>query len=103
MYVGPSYIKDEKDAFMPRVLNKRTDEIPPDAVYGGRPAWPQGLGNPYRIGPDGDRNTVAAKHKAAFLSDPVWVAVVKQYKGRDWACFCAPAPCHCDVYLEGAN
>ncbi len=33
----------------PRVLNKRTDTIPPSAVYVGRPSkW----GNPYIIGKD---------------------------------------------------
>ena len=31
---------------MPKVLNKRTDKIPPDAVYVGRPSkW----GNPFKV------------------------------------------------------
>ncbi len=88
---------------MPVVLNKRTDYIPPDAVYGGRPSWPNGLGNPYRIGPDGSREEVVAKHKAAFLADLQWIEVVRRYKGRDWVCFCSPLLCHCDIYCEVAN
>ena len=43
---------------MCRVLNKRKSGIPAGAVYIGRGSkW----GNPFRIGPDGDRARVIAK------------------------------------------
>ena len=43
---------------MCRVLNKRGTGIPVGAFYIGRGSkW----GNPFRIGPDGDRATVIAK------------------------------------------
>lgn len=42
------------------VLNKRKAGMPAGAVYIGRGSkW----GNPVRIGPDGDRATVIAKHE----------------------------------------
>lgn len=44
---------------MCRVLNKHHAGIPADAVYIGRGSkW----GNPFRLGRDGDRATVIAKH-----------------------------------------
>ena len=56
---------------MPKVLNKRTDTIPPDAVYVGRPSkW----GNPFRIRVFSDSQYLAAveyfkqdKHDLAYL------------------------------------
>ena len=45
---------------MCRVLNKRKSGIPAGAIYIGRGSkW----GNPFRIGPDGDRATVIAKYE----------------------------------------
>jgi hypothetical protein len=50
---------------MCRVLNKREVGVPVGAVYIGRSSkW----GNPFRIGPDGDRATVIAKHER-WLAD----------------------------------
>ena len=44
---------------MCRVLNKHHVGVPAGAVYIGRGSkW----GNPFRIGPDGDRAAVIAKH-----------------------------------------
>ena len=43
-----------------RVLNKRKSGIPAGAIYIGRGSkW----GNPFRIGPDGDRATVISKYE----------------------------------------
>ena len=44
---------------MCRVLNKRKSGIPAGAIIGRGSKW----GNPFRIGPDGDRATVIAKHE----------------------------------------
>ncbi len=87
---------------MPKVLNKRTDMIPPDAVYVGRPSK---YGNPYRIGQDGSRDEVIAKYRLRVLNilqfqDSHWL---EDLRGKDLVCWCAPERCHADVLLEMAN
>ena len=83
---------------MPRVLNKRYDVIPEDAVYVGRPTkW----GNPYRIGVDGDRETVVRKYKE-YVHDSGTLDV-SELRGKNLVCWCAPKQCHADVLLELAN
>lgn len=64
------------------------------------------LGNPYRIGPDGNRATVIQKHMTdwrAMLADEetreaplLWLQFVK---GKRLGCHCKPAACHGDNYL----
>lgn len=87
---------------MPKVLNKRTDTIPPDAIYVGRPSkW----GNPFKIGRDGTREEVLIKYRSRILNilmftDTAWL---DELKGKDLICWCAPLPCHADVLLELAN
>ena len=86
---------------MPRVLNKKTDDTPPDAVYVGRPSkW----GNPFIIGRDGDRGEVIAKY-ADWLDGMVHNGRLDldELQGKGLACFCAPLPCHADVLLELVN
>lgn len=81
----------------PRVLNKRTDAIPPDAVYVGRPSmW----GNPFRIGVDGTREQVLEWYKEWFHESNLIPAMLR---GKDLVCWCAPEPCHADYLLEMAN
>ncbi len=85
-----------------RVLNTRTDTIPPDAIYVGRPSkW----GNPFAIGKDGTRAEVIEKYRE-------WVTGagadgnlfdVRELRGKDLVCWCAPEPCHADVLMELAN
>lgn len=86
---------------MPRVLNKRTDEITENSVYIGRPSkW----GNPFSIGKDGTREDVISKHKKYFLSNPELIAAAKiELKGKDLVCFCSPKACHGDLLLKIAN
>ncbi len=88
---------------MPKVLNKKTDKLPSDAVYVGRPSkW----GNPFFV-----RVHSESQHKAAvdyfrgyaedkLLADPHWL---DELRGKDLICWCAPLPCHADVLLELAN
>ena len=88
-----------------RVLNKRTDVIPPDAVYVGRPSkW----GNPYKIGKDGSRDDVIRLYRAALLAalnaPNAWKEMrFQELQGHDLVCWCAPLPCHADVLMELAN
>jgi hypothetical protein len=73
-------------------------------VYIGRPSpW----GNPFVIGPDGNRVEVIKKYRAWITSDDR-VAVALRHnlhllRGRRLVCWCAPAPCHGDVLAELAD
>lgn len=90
---------------MPRVLNRRTDTIPEDAIYVGRPSkW----GNPYHVGaraPGGKRWTreqvIAAYER--LLRDTGLIKDIGELRGHDLVCWCAPLACHADVLLEVAN
>ncbi len=87
---------------MPRVLNKRTDKIPPDAVYVGRPSkW----GNHFKIGSDGTREEVIKKYREWLesLDRPALNTLREQLYGKDLVCWCSPLPCHADILLELAN
>jgi len=94
---------------MPKVLNKRTDTIPSEAVYVGRPSkW----GNPYQIGISGTRGEVIQMYREdledALASNPHFLDTLK---GKDLVCWCHtwdgqgdnPLYCHADVLLELAN
>ena len=93
---------------MPKVLNKRTDVIPTDAVYVGRPSkW----GNPFKIGKDAsgvrwNREQVIELYRAWITdkdSSDNLLDDIGELKGKDLVCWCAPLPCHADVLLELAN
>lgn len=81
-------------------------------VYGGRPhggKQPQDcaigeegwLGNPFSIGPDGDRAAVIRKHKSYFWkrvnSEPAFREAIGRLADKTIGCFCAPQACHCDT------
>lgn len=86
---------------MPRVLNKRSDQIPPDAVYVGRPSK---YGNPWRAGRDGTREEVVARYKQWLMSYPARVREIQfELQGKDLACWCTPLLCHAEVLLRVAN
>lgn len=83
----------------PKVLNKRTDNIPAGAVYVGRPTkW----GNPFVIGKDGTRAEVIRMYRY-YLNDSRLVFDLDELRGRDLVCWCSPEECHADVLLEAAN
>src|SRR5260370_31092960 len=54
-------------------------------------------GNPFRIGPDGDRAAVIAKYQR-WLADQHHLL-----RGRDLVCWCAPRACHGDLLMRLAN
>jgi hypothetical protein len=95
---------------MPKVLNKHTDHIPPDAVYVGRPSkW----GNPYKIG---DKHptipgATISREDAIILYHFHLLSLYAngrlpnfdELRGKDLVCWCAPLPCHADILLELAN
>ena len=68
---------------------------------------PGPYGNPYRIGPDGDREEVIRKFRYDFYArlkiDQAWKLQVEKLRGKIIACCCTPLGCHGDVYLEYLN
>lgn len=85
---------------MPVVYN-RYKFAPKEAVYIGRNSlW----GNPFKIGPDGDRQDVCRQYEDMLKEHPELVQDIKaQLKGKDLVCFCAPLQCHGDTILRIAN
>jgi hypothetical protein len=57
-------------------------------------------GNPYRIGEDGDRETVIRKYREYLNSSPSLMAKLTELKGKTLGCWCAPKACHGDVLVE---
>jgi len=103
---------------MPKVLNRRTDTIPSEAVYVGRPSkW----GNPYKVGaskfilgiPRGvsesgrlTRKEAIERYEWRLRATEIGATLMEQIdelRGKDLVCWCAPLPCHADVLLELAN
>ena len=85
---------------MCRVLNKHRHGVPAGAVYIGRGSnW----GNPFRIGPDGDRAAVIVKHKHWLADQHHLLRALDELCGRDLVCFCAPLACHGDLLKRLAN
>jgi hypothetical protein len=79
-------------------------------IYGGRgtqdprsqPVGTYGwLGNPFRIGKDGDRDCCLQQYKTYFWKrinqDEAYLNAVLALDGKKVACFCAPKACHLDV------
>lgn len=58
-------------------------------------------GNPFIIGPDGDRDTVISKfyHYAKWRleREPKWL---EPLIGKDLACYCSPNPCHGNAIIS---
>ena len=85
-------------------------------------ARPSRWGNPFRVGPDGDADTVVARYRLALCEalsrvrrgwrgdGPMerrfdrMAEDLHELRGRDLACWCPPgSPCHADVLIELAN
>lgn len=99
---------------MPQVLNKRTDKIPSEAVYVGRPSkW----GNPMtvrelkRLFPNDTPEELREKAVSwyrEYITTPFGIpaelmAQISELGNKDLVCWCAPLPCHADILLELAN
>jgi hypothetical protein len=95
---------------MVQVLNMRgrRGQVPPGAVYVGREQGRVGLrrskwANPFKVGRDGTREEVIAKYRAWLLQQPALMGALRELRGKDLACWCAPAACHAEVLDELAN
>jgi hypothetical protein len=91
-----------------KVLNKRSDSIPDNAVYVGRPTkW----GNPFKIGQmyQGvilDRQGVIDTFEDWFHYSNEGIKLqqdLHELKGKDLVCWCSPEACHADILMEKAN
>src|SRR5262249_12804641 len=92
---------------MAELLNMRGRRgiVPPGAVYIGRAVPQLGLpaskwANPFRIGRDGMRDEVIAQYRVWLRQQPALLAALAGLGGKDFACWCAPLPCHGDVLRE---
>ncbi len=77
------------------VVNRRREAFD---VYIGRGSP---LGNPYRIGPDGERDEVIRKYAydfpLRFRTEPDFREAVLSCEGKRLGCYCKPEACHGDV------
>lgn len=81
---------------LPTVVNIRRKGGDAD-IYIGRPSkW----GNPFVIGPDGDRETVIKKYEEWVRNKPRLMESLTELQGKTLGCFCAPLPCHGDVLVR---
>jgi hypothetical protein len=100
-----TWAKDAGEEAGPRVVHC---ERAPFDVYCGRGSRSLGLpaskwANPFRIGRDGTREQVIAKHKRWLPSQPQLLAALQELRGQTLGCHCAPQACHCDTLVELAN
>ncbi len=93
-----------------KVINKRTDAIPEDAVYVGRPSkWgnPMSVKEIRRLFPNLNKEEAQREavhwYRRYLQAKPNLIADIGELKGRDLVCWCSPLPCHADVLLELAN
>ena len=86
-----------------KVLNKKTDTIPFDAVYVGRPSkW----GNPFRVRVHSmSQHKEAVRYYEGYIKEKLTAGLIsiEELRGKDLVCWCAPLPCHADILLELAN
>ena len=63
--------------------------------------------NPYKVGKDGDRETVITKYEDYIIEkiekNPKLKDQIKEMKGKNLGCWCHPLPCHADVLLRIIN
>jgi hypothetical protein len=83
----------------PLILNRSRDLIPGDSIYIGRPSkW----GNPYVMRHELERALCLRNFRMHLERNPRLVAEArKELMGASaWTCWCAPLPCHGDIWME---
>ena len=92
----------------PRVLNRKHDFIPADAVYVGRPSkW----GNPFSHVEGTLAQFLTDSRQESILNYRDWIQsqpilleqAKKELRGKDLVCWCSPEDCHAEILLEIAN
>ena len=89
---------------MPRVINLKTEDGRHAVLIDRTTRW----GNPFVIGPDGDRDEVCDKYAEWVETSPApdarWIRDhIAELRGRDLACHCKPMRCHGDFLLALAK
>lgn len=59
-------------------------------------------GNPFRIGPDGDRDQVIERYRLWLPHQPTLLAALGGLAGKRLGCWCAPRRCHGDLLASVA-
>lgn len=77
----------------------------PRFVYIGRGGGRTGLSrskwqNPFRIGRDGDRQTVIQEYRQFILGQQALLDSLESLRGKTLVCHCKPQACHGDVLAE---
>jgi len=55
------------------------------------------------IGKQGTRDEVCVMNEEWFVNQSDLLVLVRQLRGRDLVCWCAPERCHADLYLKLGN
>lgn len=61
---------------------------------------PSKWGNPYIIGPHGDRDRVIERYREYVMASPELMASLEELRGKRLGCCCVPLACHGDVLVE---
>lgn len=88
--------KIAKQAKQPMLYNKRTDKIPSDAIYIGRPSP---YGNPFTVEKYGRENAIKyfeSYAKERLEREPNWL---EPLRGKNLVCWCSPLPCHGTILI----
>jgi len=79
-------------------IGRRNPSIPENKTLNFK--W----GNPFKIGPDGNREDVIRKYDQWIQSRPDLMELARvELKGKVLACWCSPEACHGDVLARIAN
>lgn len=83
----------------PRVVHCRREQY--DVLIDRSTKW----GNPFFIGRDGTREEVIALFEKWITTErrDLYYAGRRELQGKILGCWCAPLPCHGDVWLRIAN
>jgi len=97
-------VVDFKKLLKPRVINKLNNTTGSYVYIGRGSLW----GNPFVVGKDGSRDEVIFKFinfykKSRTIRAKNMRKNIKDLKGKNLGCFCAPAKCHGDFLLKKAN
>jgi len=84
----------------PRVVHLKRGDFDPHNPAHVRIDRAGKWGNPFRIGPDGDRAEVIAKFRAWVVGRPELMAALGELRGKVLGCHCAPLDCHGDVLAD---
>lgn len=91
---------------MTRVVHVRQAkfiQFAPGNVYIGRDYQEfedEGWGNPFHIGPDGDRAEVLRKYRKWILGNKYLLSRLHLLIDKTLGCWCKPEDCHGDVLVE---